>query len=106
VHWRFQCARFGRMMAYIGRNFGERNMLSRRSMMAKIASAMATSPLLAAVAVYAADKMTRKQAEYQDTPNGIYSCGLCSLFEAPDGCKVVEGEVSKDGWCKAFALQD
>jgi hypothetical protein len=53
-----------------------------------------------------ADKMTKKQAEYQDTPNGIYSCGLCSLFEAPEGCKVVEGVVSKDGWCKAFALQD
>ena len=54
----------------------------------------------------AADKMTRAQAEYRDTPNGIYSCGLCSLFEAPAACKVVEGEVSKDGWCKAFALQD
>ena len=54
----------------------------------------------------AADKMTRAQAEYQDTPNGLYSCGMCSLFEAPNGCKVVEGEVSKDGWCKAFALQD
>jgi hypothetical protein len=74
--------------------------------MAKVASAIAASPLLATIAAYAADKMTRKQAEYQDTPNGIYSCGLCSLFEAPDGCKVVEGEVSKDGWCKAFALQD
>jgi hypothetical protein len=54
----------------------------------------------------AADKMTRAQAQYQDMPNGIYSCGLCSLFEAPNACKVVEGEVSKDGWCKAFALQD
>ena len=54
----------------------------------------------------AADKMTRAQAEYQDTPNGIYSCGMCSLFEAPNGCKVVEGEISRDGWCKAFALQD
>jgi hypothetical protein len=54
----------------------------------------------------AADKMTRAQAEYQDTPNGLYSCGMCSLFEAPNGCKVVDGEVSKDGWCKAFALQD
>ncbi len=81
-------------------------MLSRRSVMAKIASAMAASPLLAAIAARASDKMTRKQAEYQDMPNGIYSCGLCSLFEAPNGCKVVEGEVSKDGWCRAFALQD
>jgi hypothetical protein len=52
--------------------------------------------LLGIARANAADKMTRKQAEYQDTPNGIYSCGLCSLFEAPNGCKVVEGEVSKD----------
>lgn len=62
--------------------------------------------VISIVAARAADKMTRAQAEYQDTPNGLYSCGMCSLFEAPDGCKVVEGEVSKDGWCKAFALQD
>jgi hypothetical protein len=81
-------------------------MLSRRYIIGTVARAIAASPLLGAIAARAADKMTRKQAEYQDTPNGIYSCGLCSLFEAPNGCKVVEGEVSKDGWCKAFALQD
>ena len=67
----------------------------------------AVAALLAGISpAAAADKMTRAQAEYQDTPNGIYSCGLCSLFEAPGGCKVVEGEVSKDGWCRVFALQD
>jgi hypothetical protein len=54
----------------------------------------------------AADKMTKARAEYQDKPNGIYSCGTCTLFEAPSFCKVVEGEVSKDGWCKAFAMAD
>jgi hypothetical protein len=54
----------------------------------------------------ASDKMTRQQAQYQDTPNGIYSCGLCTLFERPKSCKVVEGEISEDGWCKAFALAD
>jgi hypothetical protein len=54
----------------------------------------------------ASEKMTRQQAEYRDMPNGIYSCGLCTLFERPASCKVVEGEVSKDGWCKAFALAD
>ncbi len=54
----------------------------------------------------AAEKMTRQQAEYQDTPNGIYSCGMCTLFEKPNLCKVVEGDVSKDGWCKAFAMAD
>jgi hypothetical protein len=54
----------------------------------------------------ASEKMTRQQAEYQDTPNGIYSRGMCTLFEAPASCKVIDGEVSKDGWCKAFALAD
>jgi hypothetical protein len=54
----------------------------------------------------AADKMTKEQAEYQTTPNGIYSCGQCTLFVAPSSCKVVEGEVSTDGWCKAFVLAD
>jgi hypothetical protein len=55
---------------------------------------------------FAAARASDKMAQYQDTPNGIYSCGMCTLFEAPNACKVVEGEVSKDGWCKAFAPVD
>jgi hypothetical protein len=31
---------------------------------------------------------------------------MCTLFEPPKYCKVVDGEISKDGWCKAFALAD
>ena len=54
----------------------------------------------------ATDKMTKARAEYQDTPNGIYSCAICTLFVPPNACKVVAGEVSPDGWCKAFALAD
>jgi hypothetical protein len=50
--------------------------------------------------------MTRQQAEYQDAPKDIYSCGMCTLFEPPKYSKVVAGEVSKDGWCKAFVLAD
>jgi hypothetical protein len=33
-------------------------------------------------------------------------CATCTLFEPPRGCKVVEGDVSPYGWCKAFALAD
>ena len=80
-------------------------MRSRRQIIGTVARAIAATPLWSAVAG-AAVKMTRKQAEYQDTPNGIYSCGSCTLFERPNACKVVEGEVSSDGWCKAFALAD
>ena len=52
------------------------------------------------------NKMTRQQAQYQDTPNSIYSCATCALLERLKSCKVVEGEVSEEGWCKAFALVD
>ena len=79
---------------------------SRRRVLRALAGGLSAAPLLRITPVDASEKMTRAQAEYQDTPNGIYSCGMCSLFERPNGCKVVEGEVSKDGWCKAYAMAD
>jgi hypothetical protein len=54
----------------------------------------------------AAEKMSKEEAEYQDTPKDIRMCATCTLFEPPRGCKVVEGDVSPYGWCKAFALAD
>jgi hypothetical protein len=79
---------------------------SRRKLLG-VAIAGASAGLLFRISqTQASEKMTPQQAEYRDTPNGIYSCGLCTLFEPPKSCKVVEGEVSRDGWCKAFALAD
>ena len=54
----------------------------------------------------AQQKMTRKQAEYQDEPKGILMCGTCTLFVPPAECKVVEGYVAITGWCNAFDLAD
>jgi hypothetical protein len=79
---------------------------SRRNIVSTLAGAIPTGLLLRSVPAHAAEKMTRQQAEYQDKPNGIYSCSLCTLFEKPNHCKVVEGEISEDGWCKAFAMAD
>jgi len=79
---------------------------SRRKVMGAVSKVASVGLLLRIAPAGASDKMTRQQAEYQDTPNGIYSCGVCTLFEAPNVCKVVDGEVSKDGWCKAFAMAD
>ena len=78
----------------------------RRTVMRAFTGGISAALLLRLRQAKASDKMTRQQAEYQDTPNGIYSCGMCTLFERPNACKVVEGEISKDGWCKAFALAD
>jgi hypothetical protein len=79
---------------------------SRRALMQVFVCAIPATLVLRMSQADASEKMTRQQAQYQDTPNGIYSCGLCTLFEPPNACKVLEGGVSKDGWCKAFALAD
>ena len=50
--------------------------------------------------------MSKHDAEYQDTPRDIRMCATCTLFEAPRSCKVVEGDISPNGWCKVFALAD
>jgi hypothetical protein len=79
---------------------------SRRNIIRVLGGIIPASLILRSLPTCASEKMTRQQAEYQDKPNGIYSCGLCTLFEKPNHCKVVEGEVSEDGWCKAFAVAD
>lgn len=57
-------------------------------------------------AVFASGKLSKKEAGYQDSPNGIAMCATCTLFEAPHACKVVEGDISPNGWCKAYAMAD
>jgi hypothetical protein len=79
---------------------------SRRKLMGVAVKAISAGLLLRTAPTQASEKMTRQQAEYQDKPNGIYSCALCTLFEKPNTCKVVAGEISPDGWCKAFAMAD
>jgi hypothetical protein len=85
---------------------GEKLDGSRRRVIRAVVAWISAGLLLRISQGQASEKMTKQQAEYRDTPNGIYSCGLCTLFEKPKSCKVVEGEVSEDGWCKAFALAD
>jgi hypothetical protein len=57
-------------------------------------------------AAQAGGKMSKAQAEYQDSPKGIQMCATCSLFDEPRACKVVEGDISPNGWCKAYAMAD
>ena len=84
-----------------------RDVIPRRRVVQLALSSVAASLTLGAVSrALASDKMTQEQAEYQDTPKGISMCATCTLFEPPKSCKVVEGQVSPNGWCKAFALAD
>jgi hypothetical protein len=39
---------------------------------------------------------------YQDHPDGDKRCEKCAQFQAPDGCKMVEGAISPQGSCRIF----
>lgn len=51
-------------------------------------------------------KIPQADAQYQPTPNGMFSCSVCTFFIKPNSCKVVAGEVSPTGWCKLFDMVD
>ena len=48
----------------------------------------------------AAAKMSQPSVAYQDSPKGEQECSNCSLFQEPNACTLVDGEISPKGWCK------
>lgn len=51
-------------------------------------------------AVTAASKVTPASVQYQAEPKGDQKCSGCLHFIAESNtCKLVEGEISPDGWC-------
>ena len=50
----------------------------------------------------AQEKMSQADAKYQVTPKGDQRCDSCMLFQSPNACKVVQGEISPSGWCQLF----
>jgi hypothetical protein len=52
------------------------------------------------------EKMSKQKAEYQDTAKDIQMCATCTLYVAPRSCKVVEGDISPNGWCRVYAMAD
>ena len=48
-------------------------------------------------------KTTKAIVNYQLTPNNGNRCGLCMHFiPATNECKIVDGSISPNGWCKFF----
>jgi High potential iron-sulfur protein len=50
----------------------------------------------------AQEKMSQADAKYQGTPKDNQRCDGCMLFQPPNACKVVQGEISPSGWCQLF----
>jgi hypothetical protein len=47
-------------------------------------------------------KLTKAAARYQDQPRSNQSCASCPYFVIPNGCAVVLGDVSPNGWCPMY----
>jgi hypothetical protein len=74
--------------------------LSGRTIVSRSLACAAGAAALLALVGEASAKMAQKIAEYQDTPKGDQQCSNCSLFQEPNACTLVDGEISPAGWCK------
>jgi len=50
----------------------------------------------------AAPKLSQKVVAYQDHPDGDKRCSKCAQFQPPSACKLVDGTISPDGYCRFF----
>jgi hypothetical protein len=50
----------------------------------------------------AQQKLSKEQAKYQGSPKGDQKCSSCTYFIKPSSCKLVEGDISPDGWCQLW----
>jgi hypothetical protein len=50
--------------------------------------------------------VSKAEAKYRPTPNGMFACANCTFFIKPRACKIVAGDINPYGWCKFFDLPD
>ena len=58
---------------------------------------------MAATGAVAQSKQKQADVQYQASPKGADKCGGCALFQAPNACQGVEGEISPEGWCSLYS---
>ena len=77
--------------------------ISRRVVLTGAALALGAPAAVTVVSqVTAQEKISQADAKYQGTPKGDQRCDGCILFQPPNACKVVQGEISPSGWCQLF----
>ena len=78
--------------------------LSRRSLLRSAVGSAGGAILCARPnAAAAAIKISQKAVAYQDHPEGDKRCDKCAQFQAPNGCKMVDGTINPQGYCRIFA---
>ena len=76
--------------------------LSRRQLFQSAAIAIGGAALLAESSTPALALVPQNAAGYQDKPNDKQMCSSCDHFQPPASCKVVEGNISPQGWRRLY----
>ncbi len=78
--------------------------LSRRALLRNAAVAGGAAVLGTTVIASRANaaQVPQKLVGYQDHPHGNQRCDNCAQFLPPSSCKVVEGTIKPEGWCKVY----
>ncbi len=74
--------------------------VSRRVLLLHSAGCAAGAAALLLPVRQAGAKMKQAAVAYQDSPKGDQQCSNCSLFQEPNSCTLVDGDISPTGWCK------
>lgn len=82
----------------------ENQSITRRNFLKLSGCSLALLPaaLIVTDRTVAQGKATKEAVQYQDSPKNGQKCDDCRFFEAPEGCQVVEGKISPQGWCSLF----
>src|SRR5215470_3488174 len=80
--------------------------LARRWLLQRILGVIGASVLVygALRPASAVIKISQKAVAYQDHPEGDKRCDKCIQFQPPNACKIVDGSISPNGYCRLFAL--
>jgi hypothetical protein len=86
----------------------ERQGLSRRVFFRRVAAYAVGGAIIQGITPNPASaqaKVAQTSVAYQEKPKGAQRCDGCSLFQPPNTCKVVDGQVSPQGWCSLFTAK-
>ncbi len=73
--------------------------VSRRTVLLAAAAAPAFGLMMTTAAEA---KMAQAAVKYQATPKDGKQCDGCNFFIAPNGCKMVDGDIAPTGWCSLW----
>jgi hypothetical protein len=78
--------------------------LARRLLLRSAVEFAGTAFLLGAIAdtAIASPKLSQQAVAYQTHPAGDKRCDRCVQFQPPNACKIVDGTINPEGYCKFF----